>query len=126
MDKLGEENILPRDSDLYYYLQHSEKVYATHYTESILYAFVTGKEIEPIDVYGKHTRAGFFHLNQMLLRLKGDRNNALNVMLSSVFSGVFNPRIEPNWKDKVDLFLNLMKETRESYTGWYISTKKSK
>lgn len=124
MDKLGEDNILPRDSDLYYYLQESEKVYATHYTESILYAFVCGKEIEPIDVYGKHLRAGFWHLNSVLLRIKGDRDKAINTILSSTMSGVFNPRLDPNWKKNVDAFLDLMRETRESYRGWYIDRRK--
>jgi hypothetical protein len=124
MDKLGEDNILPRDSDLYYYVQNSEKVYATHYTESMLYSYVCGKEIEPIDLYGKQTRAGFWHLNAVLLRIKGNRDQALNTMLSSPMSGVFNPRIDPDWKDKVIAFLDLMRETRESYRGWYSERRK--
>ena len=39
-DNLGEENVLPRDLDMYHFLNGAEKVYGTYYTEAMLYASV--------------------------------------------------------------------------------------
>jgi len=123
-DNLGEENVLPRDLDMYHFLNGAEKVYGTYYTEAMLYASVQEKDIETIELRHRGERAGFFHLNRWLFRLKGDKRNRINKMLSSPYSGVFNPRVDKDWKNKVDLFLNYMMEQKEFFNGWYIDEKK--
>ena len=123
-DNLGEENVLPRDLDMYHFLNKAEKVYGTYYTEAMLYASVQEKDIEPIELRHRGERAGFFHLNRWLFRLKGNKRDRINKMLSSPCSGVFNPRIDKDWRNKVDLFLDYMMEQKEFFNGWYIDDKK--
>ena len=50
-DFFGEENILPKNVDMYYYMQKAKGVYSTQISESALYAAVLGKTIEPVDVW---------------------------------------------------------------------------
>lgn len=119
-DKCGEKNVLDRDHDLYQVLADSKKVYTTHFSESMLYAAMLGKDIDVVDTLGKHHTAGFWHFNQHILRTpKEARIPQLNKILSSFHSGVFNPRIDKNWETKMDKFLLYMEERRYHFSECY-------
>lgn len=121
MDKLGEENILKRDEDLYFYIQNSKKVYTTHFSESLLFASVLGKETEPIDLYRSRQTGGFFHINNMLFKNQFNSHNldVINKVLSCSRSGVINPRVDSNWKEKMEAYMIWAADTREKYKVWY-------
>jgi len=57
-DKCGEDSVLERDHDLYEMLAKADKVYTTHYSESMLYAAMLEKDIDVVDKLGKHYQAG--------------------------------------------------------------------
>ena len=122
MDKCGEDSVLKRDDDLYALMVNSKKIYTTHYSESMLYAAMLGKDIDVVDKLGRHYLAGFWHFNSFILRTpKKNRIPQLNKILSSHHSGVFNPRIEKDWKNKMILFLDYMDERRKHFEGVYIT-----
>lgn len=121
-DKCGEGSVLKRDDDLYAMLAQCEKVYTTHYSESMLYAAMLGKDIDVVDKLGKHFQAGFWHFNSFILRTpKEARIPQLNKILSSHHSGVFNPNVEKNWKQKMILFFDYMDDRRRHFDGMFIT-----
>ena len=122
MDKCGEDSVLKRDDDLYTMMAGADKVYTTHYSESMLYAAMMNKDIDVVDRLGKHFQAGFWHFNSFILRTpKEARIPQLNKILSSHHSGVFNPRIEKDWKHKMILFLDYMDDRRRHFDGLFIT-----
>ena len=124
-DRVGENNVLDRDDDLYYYLKNSKKVFGTCYTESILYASVLGLDREPIDRYNRRSRAGFYHINKILFNIPSKiAGDSINKILSNPRSGVFNPRVDNDWKLKIDQYLEYMASIRNNYENWYWEPKK--
>ena len=124
-DKCGEVNVLDRDDDLYQFLSGCKKVYSTHYSESMLYAAMLGKDIDVIDKLGQHYKAGFWHYNSHILRTpKEARIPQLNKILSSFHSGVFNPRVDKDWKSKMTMYLDYIEERRDHFAGMYRHYKK--
>ena len=122
MDRCGEDSVLKRDDDLYAMMTGADKIYTTHYSESMLYAAMLSKDIDVVDRLGKHFLAGFWHFNSFILRTpKEARIPQLNKILSSHHSGVFNPRIEKDWKNKMILFLDYMDERRRHFDGIFIT-----
>lgn len=121
MDKLGDEKVLKRDEDMYFYLQNANKVYSTHFSESLLFASILGKETEPVDLYHMRTMGGFFHINNMLFKNQFNHENlaVINKVLSCSRSGVINPRIDPNWKEKMVTYLEYLKIQQDKYKFWY-------
>ena len=125
-DILGEENLLPRNIDMYYYLQEAEKVYTTHMSESLLYAVVLGKDVEPIEVVQHVHQGSFYHVNKMLFEnhLNGEnQRNWINYTFSNHKSGIFNPEVDRNWEQKLQDYLAYTYELREKYRTWYIDGK---
>jgi len=120
-DKLGWDNVLERDEDMYFYLENAKKVYSTHFSESLLYASVLGKQTEPVDIYKMRMQGGFYHLNNFLFKNQFNEDYAeqINRVLSCSRSGVFNPRIDPNWKNKMDMYFEYIMDVRSRYHRWY-------
>ena len=125
-DQFGEDLILPRDIDMYHFMQKADKVYTTHISESAMYAACLGKEIEPIDVYNNVERGSFYHVNKFLFEHREDPKPWINKTLSSYKSGIFCPQIEDNWKEKMDKYLEYMTAKRETYKDWFIEVRKPK
>ena len=125
-DMFGESAILPREIDLYHFLPNVSKVYTTHMSESALYAAVLGKEIEPIEVYQTAHRGSFYHINRFLFEnqvYEADTGEWVNKTFSSPKSGIFNPRIDSNWKNKLDQYLSYIHDERERFSDWYVEGK---
>ena len=119
-DLFGEESILPRDIDLYYFLQKAKTVYSTHISESALYSVVLEKEVYPMDVWNNISRGSFYTINSSMYDYKERGAEWINQVFSSYKSGIINPAIDEDWKGKVDDYMNYMYEKREYYKGWFI------
>ena len=104
-DFFGEENILPRDVDMYYYMQKAKKVYTTHISESAVYAAVLGKRIEPIDIWNNIDHGSFACINNYLFTNQDNVKEYINRVFSSPKSGIINPAVDKDWKKKVDQYI---------------------
>ena len=125
-DFFGDSNILPRDIDMYYYLQKANNVYTTHISESMVYAAVLGKKIEPIDVWNNIQMGSFYCINNHLLDNQHDIKNYINKCFSSPKSGIINPAVDKNWKEKIDKYIEYILKKREMYKDWFIAEPKKK
>ena len=125
-DFFGEENILPRDVDMYYYMQKAKKVYTTHISESAVYAAVLGKRIEPIDIWNNIDHGSFACINNYLFTNQDNVKEYINRVFSSPKSGIINPAIDKNWKEKVDKYFDYICGKRDIYKDWFIDTRKPK
>jgi hypothetical protein len=106
---------------MYYFLENAERIYSTHISESVLYAVALGKEVQPTDVYNMMERGSFFHLNHPLYDNQEFGKEWINKTFSSYKSGVINPSVDKDWKNKVDSYIQYITEKREKYKGWFIS-----
>ncbi len=122
-DFFGEENILPRHIDMYHYLQKAKGVYTTHISESCIYGIVTGKKTEPIDVWNNIQRGSFYCINNHLLMHQKDAKQYINKTFSSYKSGIINPEVDKNWKEKVDKYMDYIANKRETYKNWFLADK---
>jgi len=125
-DFFGEENILPRDIDMYYYVQKAKHVYTTHISESAIYAAVLGKSISPVDVWNNIQMGSFYCINNHLFSNQKNIKEYINKCFSSYKSGIINPSVDKNWKEKVDKYIDYICEKRQVYKNWYIDGRKPK
>ena len=126
-DFFGEENILPKNVDMYYYMQKAKGIYSTHISESPLFAGVLGKFIEPVDVWNDIQRGSFYCINSFLYHNQDNIVEYVNKTFSSYKSGIINPELDKNWKAKVDKYISYICEKRNKYKDWYIAdVKKNK
>jgi hypothetical protein len=125
-DFFGESNILPREVDMYYYLQKAKTVYTTHISESAIYAAVLGKRIEPIDTWNTLTAGSFESINKYLFTNQHHIKDYINKCFSSPKSGIVNPMVDKNWKEKVDKYMDYICEKRDVYKDWFIVQPKKK
>jgi hypothetical protein len=125
-DFFGEENILPKNVDMYYYMQKAKGIYSTHISESPLFAGVLGKTIEPVDVWNNIQRGSFYCINSFLYHHQDNIKNYVNKTFSSYKSGIINPEVDSNWKEKVDKYIEYISDKREKYKNWYIADVKRK
>jgi hypothetical protein len=118
-DLMGNDNVLDRDADMYDYLLHADTVWASHMTESAVYAISLDKQLEPIDVYQKVHQGSFYHINMHLFEEENPKE-WLNRTLNSSKCGVFNPEVDENWKQRMDEYLEYIMEEREKFKDKYI------
>ena len=121
-DFFGEENILPKNVDMYYYMQKAKGVYSTHISESPLFAGVLGKRIEPVDIWNNIQQGSFYCINSFLYHHQNNIVEYVNKTFSSYKSGIINPAIDENWKEKVDKYIEYICAKRDKYKNWYISS----
>jgi len=122
-DMFGENNILPRGANMYYFLQNADRIYTSHISESAIYSISLDKIIEPTDVYHKAEQGSFFHINKFLFTSPNPKE-WINRTFNSYKSGVINPNIDKEWKDKIDNYLEYINEIRQSYKNKYIDIPK--
>jgi hypothetical protein len=120
-DFFGEECILPRNINMYYYLQKAKGVYTTHISESCVYSVVLGKKTEPIDVWNNIQRGSFYCINSYLLANQHKGKEYINKTFSSPKSGIINPMVDLDWKKKIDQFFEYIMPKRELYKNWFIA-----
>lgn len=122
-DLLGADAILPRDIDLYHFLNKAKKVYSTHWSESVINAIALGKPVEAVDVYNDIAQSSFYALNTQAFAHQHHGKEWINKTFSNPKSGVINPYIDKNWKDKVDDYFTYICEKRDYYKHWFIDQK---
>ena len=125
-DLFGEESILPRDIDVYHFLQKAEKVYTTHISETALYAIMLGKQVEPIDVWNNIHQGSFYTVNAPFFDNKDNGDEWVNRVFSSPKSGIINPVIDLDWRSKVDQYFEYIFNKRKYYKGWYLEAPRKK
>ena len=119
-DFFGEENILPRNINMYYYLQKAKGVYTTHISESCVYGVVLGKDTQPMDVWNNIQRGSFYCINNHLLYHQDKAKSYINKTFSNYKSGIINPELDENWQEKVDKYMDYICEKRDKYKGWFV------
>ncbi|NCW67796.1 MAG: hypothetical protein EBV86_04385 [Marivivens sp.] len=120
-DFFGEQCILPRDIDMYYYMQKAKTIYTTHISESAVYACVLGKKIEPIDVWNNIQMGSFYTINNYLFAHTGDKREFINKSFSNYKSGIINPWLDEDWRHKVDRYMDYISRKRHLYKDWFIA-----
>jgi hypothetical protein len=125
-DFFGEDCILPRDADMYYFLQKANEVYTTHISESCLYAVALGKPTQPIDVWNNIQRGSFYCINNYLMYHQVSGKDYINKTFSSYKSGIINPAVDKDWRKKVDAYLDWIYLRRECYKNWFLADEPKK
>jgi hypothetical protein len=120
-DMFGNLSVADRDADVYKLLlaENTQLVYTSHMSESAVYAVSLNKQIEPIDAYNKVEQGSFFHVNKFLFTQQ-DPKNWINRTLSSHKSGIVNPEIETNWKQKIEAYLDYITTERAKHKDKYV------
>ena len=116
----GDSNVLHRDADMYSFLLEAKVIYTSHMSESAAYAVSLDKTLEPIDVYHKAEQASFYHISKFLFTVDNPKE-WLNRTLNSHKCGVVNPEIEPNWREKIDQYLEYIMSVRAKFKNKYIT-----
>ena len=119
-DFFGEECVLPRNINMYYYLQKAKGVYTTHISESCVYGIVLGKDTQPMDVWNNIQRGSFYCINNHLLYHQDKAKDYINKTFSNYKSGIINPDLDNNWQEKVDKYMDYICEKRDKYKGWFV------
>ena len=72
--------------------------------------------------------SSFYHLNRYIFdyAFDGKANDWINKAFSSYKSGVINPSVDKNWKEKVDKYLDYIRAKRNKYKNWYIEVPRKK
>tara|TARA_R100001509_G_C4849205_1_gene209458 strand:- start:81 stop:983 length:903 start_codon:yes stop_codon:yes gene_type:complete len=125
-DFFGEECILPRHADMYYYLQKAKNIYTTHISESCAYATVLGKYTSPIDVWNNIQRGSFYCINNWLFYNQKNAKKFINKTFSNYKSGIINPDVDKDWKAKVDNYIDYICAKRDTYKNWFIDDRSVK
>ena len=118
-DLFGNQTLLDRDTDMYYYLSGAKRVFTSHMSESAMYAVALGKEIDPIDVYHKAEQGSFYHINKFLFT-EEDPQGWANRTFNSPKSGVINPILDEHWKYRIDQYLDYIYAERLKYKNKYV------
>lgn len=121
MDLLGEDKVLPRDVDAYALLRSPETkiVYTSALSESAVFSVCLDKQIEPIDVYYKMELASFYHINKFLF-FEDNPKAWINKAFNSHKSGLICPIADPNWKQKMENYLEYIHKLRNKYKNKFI------
>ncbi len=122
-DLLGDENVLPRDIDLYHFVNKVKKIYSTHWSESVVNSVALGTPVEAIDVYNYINRASFYSISSQAFAHQAYGKEWINKTFSSPKSGIINPYIDKDWKDKVDKYFDYITKKRDQYKLWFIDEK---
>ena len=111
---------------MYYYIQKAETVYTTHISESAIYAALLGKMIQPIDVWNNVMKGSFACINSYLFTKQDKIKEFVNHTFSSYKSGIIHPKIDKDWRKKVDQYFSYIMAKRLMYQHWFIDTPKKK
>ena len=122
-DMLGEGVVLNRDDSLYNLMIDAEVIHTSHRSESLIYAVALGKEVDCIDVYQKAHEGSFYPIADGIFDAGPDvkdQQEYIQTTFNSYKSGVINPELDENWKDRIDQYLKYIMEVREEYKNKYV------
>ena len=122
-DQVGEDVVLDRNIDLYRLMVDAEVVWTSHRSESIVYAISLGKEIGCIDTYHNAHQGSFYYISNGIFesgpRVE-DQQKFIQRTFNSYKSGVINPELDDNWKNRIDNYLEYIMNMREEYRYKYV------
>lgn len=119
-DILG-DIVLDREENLYCLLQRCETLHTTHMSESAIYGACLGKRLDPIDVYQEAFKGSFYPINKHLFT-QADPKAWVQRALASPKCGIVNPKLQEDWKQRIDQYVEYMMDLRESRKGHFIET----
>jgi len=70
-------------------------------------------------VYNKEEQGAFYHINKNLFTEK-DPKEWVNKTFSSHKSGVINPNVDKDWKEKIDKYLEYIHKVRQDNKYKYV------
>lgn len=112
--------VMPSE-DVYEYIINSEIVYTSGWSETALTAAALGKNIEPIHTWQDRMFGSFSHISQHIFNAdKKDRKYLINKILNSYRSGVINPVVQPDWKDRLEKYLDYINTKRSHIKTHYV------
>lgn len=114
----GVLNFADKKSNLYDLMKGSEYVYSTLISESPLFAHVLGKKLGRLDLFQNRERASFMHINHFLYSTR-NTTEWIERTFSSPKSGIINPEVDSDWKNKVDAYLDYILDVRSMYKYAY-------
>jgi len=118
-DHLGNIHFADARSNLYDLISNSEFIYTTFISESALISFMLGKKVDHFDLYNNRDTTSFGHINHYLFT-HPDPVSWAQRTFASPKSGVIQPQVDNNWKQKVDKYLDYITELRNFYKNSYI------
>lgn len=108
-------------TDLYDVLKKANTIYTTHLSEAALYAAVLHKNIGSIDNYWKRHESSFWHLNSLIFgRCKDTAHINILKAISNYKSGVIQPLVDNNWVDKLEKYIDYVKQVKQLNVGRYV------
>lgn len=121
MDLMGEHLVLPRGVNLYELLRNDDTkiIYSSVLSESAMFATALRKQLEPVDVYSKMPRGSFYHINKFLF-FESNPQEWVNRTFNSHKSGVICPFIDPDWRKKIDMYLEYAHNVRNKYKNKFL------
>lgn len=125
MDLFGEKQVLHRQADLYSLLKDTPIVYTSMLSESALYGVCLDKKIEPIDLYEKTPIGSFYHINKFLF-YEENPQAWVNKVFNDHRSGMIFPEADPNWREKLNHYLEYIEAKRQKFKNVYFPTPKPK
>lgn len=108
-----------KEQDVYSYIARSEVVYTSHWSETAFHALCMGKQISPIDTFQSRQFASFSHFNAHLFETDEPRL-VINRVLNDYRSGFVHPKYHPDWRDRIDRYLDYIHAKRQSYRFKYV------
>lgn len=116
---LGGIDFAEGHSDLFQLMKDSNIIYSTMISESALIANILGKEIGHFDLLQNRNTGSFTHINYYLFSVK-DPVSWADTTFASPKSGIIHPKVDTNWKHKIDEYLEYIMELRAFYKEAYV------
>lgn len=118
-DYLGGIRYADKKSDLSKLVNQSEYIYTSLLTESTLLSFVLGKKVDHYDKLQNRNTASFGHIGYYLFTTP-DPVAWASQAFASPKSGIINPAVDLNWKQKIDDYIDYITQLRGFYKDAYI------
>lgn len=107
--------------DMYYYMNKVNEVYATHTSESPLYATILDKVVKPLDKHRRRLDGSISCYNNIIFN-SPDPKYVINRFLNNYRSGLVDPDIHPDWQDRIVQYIDYIHRLREHFKGMYYTT----
>lgn len=107
------------NSNLFDLIKNSEYIYSTMISESALIGFMLNKKVDHFDLLQNRDTTSYGHINYFLYTTK-DPLEWAQTCFASHKSGVIHPIVDKNWQDKIDQYIDYIKELRDYYKEAYV------
>ena len=116
---LGGIHFADAHSNLFDLMCNSEYILSSFISESALVAKILGKTVDHMDLWQNRETTSFGHINYFLFSMTNELN-WLDQAFASYKSGVINPLVDADWRQKIDAYVDFMIEVRKNYKAGYL------